>query len=188
MRLDHEQKYIFTLEEVLSEEECQSLIERIEREKPEVAPIITPRGTQVRLDVRNNERVMFDDVELAEEMFNRVKEHLPAEIHGMHLCGVNERFRCYRYKPGMRFAPHADGPFIRNSGEQSWYTYIVYLNSDFEGGNTTFLVEPEVSIEPAAGRALFFQHPLIHEGCLVTSGVKYALRTDVMYRRQMDHN
>jgi hypothetical protein len=28
-----------------------------------------------------------------------------------------------------------------------------------------------------------FQHFLLHEGCYVTSGLKYALRTDVMYRR-----
>jgi hypothetical protein len=28
--------------------------------------------------------------------------------------------------------------------------------------------------------ALLFQHQLLHEGCVVTSGVKYVLRSDVM--------
>jgi len=27
-----------------------------------------------------------------------------------------------------------------------------------------------------------FQHLLVHEGCPVRSGVKYALRSDIMYR------
>lgn len=181
MNLDREQKYIFTLEGVLSAEECRELIDRIEREGPKTAPINTPRGVRVKLSVRNNERVMFDDPDLANELFGRVKEHIPPQIHGMTVCGVNERFRCYRYQPGMRFAPHADGAFVRNETEQSWYTFMVYLNDGFEGGNTTFIVEPEVSIQPATGKALFFQHPLVHEGSVVTKGVKYVLRTDVMY-------
>jgi hypothetical protein len=29
--------------------------------------------------------------------------------------------------------------------------------------------------------ALLFQHEVLHEGCAVESGVKYVLRTDVMY-------
>ena len=33
------------------------------------------------------------------------------------------------------------------------------------------------------GKALVFLHLLLHEGAPVTGGRKYALRTDVMYRR-----
>lgn len=182
MNLDRDKPYIFTVPNVLSAQECRDVIARIEAEKPATAPINTLGGTRVRIDVRNNERVMFDDPELAAMLLDRVKGEVPAEIHGMELCGANERFRGYRYRPGMRFAPHADGAFVRNENEQSWYTFMVYLNEDFEGGRTTFLVEPEVSITPETGKALLFQHPLIHEGSVVTAGVKYVLRTDVMYR------
>ena len=38
-------------------------------------------------------------------------------------------------------------------------------------------------LDPHADTALLFQHPILHEGCAVTRGVKYALRSDVMYRR-----
>ena len=86
------------------------------------------------------------------------------------------------YQPGHRFAPHSDGAFIRGDGERSWYTYMVYLNDGFAGGETLFFVEPEVIIRPRAGAALIFQHPIIHEGSEVTSGVKYVVRTDLMYR------
>jgi hypothetical protein len=41
----------------------------------------------------------------------------------------------------------------------------------------------DVEVVPRTGMALLFQHALVHEGCVVTHGVKYALRSDVMYRR-----
>ena len=48
--------------------------------------------------------------------------------------GANERFRCYRYKPGQKFAAHYDGAFERDETERSLLTFMVYLNDDFEGG------------------------------------------------------
>jgi prolyl 4-hydroxylase len=101
----------------------------------------------------------------------------------MILAGANERLRCYEYLPRHRFAPHSDGAFFRNEDERSWYTYIIYLNEEFDGGETVFLVEKEVVIKPRTGAGLFFQHPIIHEGALVASGIKYAVRTDLMYRK-----
>ena len=96
--------------------------------------------------------------------------------------GANERLRCYRYDVGQRFAPHQDGSFVRNELEQSLLTFMIYLNDDFEGGETNFL-ELDVSIKPRTGSALLFQHPILHEGAEVTAGRKYASRSDIMYRR-----
>ena len=39
-----------------------------------------------------------------------------------------------------------------------------------------------VELPPARGTALLFQHRVLHAALGVTSGVKYALRTDVLYR------
>lgn len=36
---------------------------------------------------------------------------------------------------------------------------------------------------PSTGEALLFDHDIRHEGALLEEGVKYAIRTDVMYRR-----
>jgi len=88
----------------------------------------------------------------------------------------NERVR-------MRFAPHADGSFVRNEQEKSFYSFLVYLNEDFDGGETTFFTEPEVSIKPQIGAGLLFQHPLLHEGSIVNSGTKYVARSDIMYKK-----
>ena len=58
---------------------------------------------------------------------------------------------------------------------------MIYLHDNFEGGETTF---KGISIRPKQGMALLFLHNLYHEGSEVTKGVKYVLRTDVMYRLQ----
>ena len=34
---------------------------------------------------------------------------------------------------------------------------------------------------PEPGKVLIFQHNLFHEGSLLISGCKYAMRTDIMY-------
>jgi prolyl 4-hydroxylase len=185
--VDHKQPYIFRVEGLLTPDECAALIAKIDSLGPEVATINTRFGAAVRTDVRNNDRVIFDDEELARTLLDRVRARVPTEIHGMSFVGVNERFRCYRYKPGMRFAPHKDGAFFRNDAEQSCYSFLVYLNEEFEGGNTTFATTPEISIKPKTGIGLLFQHPIIHEGSVVTAGVKYVARTDLMYRKDLSH-
>ena len=182
-RIDDDKTYIVEVDDILTPDHCRELIQRIDDLKPSTATINTAGGTKVRTDVRNNERVMFDDLELAKQVFLKAKPHVPAEMFGRKLVGANERIRCYRYKAGMRFAPHADGAYKRNDQEMSYYSYLVYLNDEFEGGETKFFTEPEVVITPKTGGGLLFQHPLIHEGSEVKSGVKYVARTDMMYRK-----
>jgi len=60
---------------------------------------------------------------------------------------------------------------------------MIYLNEDYEGGQTRF---SNISIEPKTGTALIFLHSLEHEGSAVTSGVKYVLRSDIMYKLDED--
>lgn len=179
--LDLAAPMVWTVPDVLAPEECRALIERIEQAGCVPAPITTGAGFVMRPDIRNNTRVVIDDVALAAELFRRVAEHVPRVVSGCSLVGANERLRCYRYERGQRFAPHYDGAFQRNPAEMSRVTFMVYLNDDFAGGTTGFL-ELEQQIEPRAGMALFFQHRLLHEGCAVSEGVKYVLRSDLMYR------
>ncbi|MCR9199316.1 MAG: 2OG-Fe(II) oxygenase [Planctomycetaceae bacterium] len=82
---------------------------------------------------------------------------------------------------------HQDFPFERDNGERSFLTFMIYLNDDFEGGETSFedsySDEPfdPFSVVPQTGMALFFEHGTYHIGELVSHGRKYVLRTDVMY-------
>lgn len=169
---------IFTIKNVLTPDECQAYIALTEQTGYDAAPITTPFGFELRPSVRNNTRVIIDDFGIARDLWQRVQAHIPPVLEGRQAIGLNERFRFYRYDVGQYFAPHYDGAFYRNNGEQSLLTFMIYLNDDFDGGETNF---GEVTIKPETGMALVFVHDLLHEGCAVTKGRKYALRSDVMY-------
>ncbi|WP_197534620.1 prolyl hydroxylase family protein [Symmachiella dynata] len=145
------------------------------------APITTSSGFEMRKDVRNNSRVMVDDVALAEDLWSRAEQHMVPTWSYRKPVGFNERFRFYRYEVGQTFKPHFDGSFARTNGQRSEFTFLVYLNDDFDGGETRFF-EPElICVKPKTGLALVFHHPQLHEGAVVEKGKKYVLRTDVMY-------
>lgn len=178
--LDWSAPLVFTLPAVLDADECAAMIAKIDALGPAPAPITTAAGFIMRPDIRNNTRVMFDDQALAAALFARVAPSVPPRLFGRAAVGVNERFRCYRYAPGQRFASHFDGAYERDARERSELTLIVYLNDGFDGGRTSFPMHGVEAI-PRAGEALLFQHHLLHEGCTVREGVKYVLRSDVMY-------
>jgi prolyl 4-hydroxylase len=177
---------VFTVENFLGAQDCVDLIADSERRGFEEAAINTASGQQVVKSVRNNDRVIFDNVSLATQWWSLCAEFFPASFGRWSACGLNERFRFYRYRPGQRFSAHRDGSFQRSPSEMSWMTFMVYLNAGFEGGRTRFDLSDEsepVVIEPSTGRALAFIHDRLHEGEELVSGIKYVLRTDVMYRR-----
>lgn len=179
--IDLSHPVLWTVPELFTPGERAAWMERIEAAAPAPAPITTLRGAQMRPDIRNNDRVVFDDPELAGLLLARIRGHVPEELLGARLCGANERIRCYRYASGQRFAPHYDGAFVRDEHEQSLISYLVYLNEGFVGGETNFL-QIGRSVVPRAGMALLFQHRVLHEGAAVHAGVKYVLRSDLMYR------
>eukprot|EP00026_Physarum_polycephalum_P021671 Phypoly_transcript_25068.p1 GENE.Phypoly_transcript_25068~~Phypoly_transcript_25068.p1 ORF type:complete len:176 (+),score=13.36 Phypoly_transcript_25068:44-529(+) len=139
-------------------------------------------------DVRNSDRCIIDDEALAEKFYQKIKSHVPVQYMGCQAVGLNERLRFLRYDPGNDFKPHQDGMYYRQSGpkmgERSYITVQIYLNEGFEGGATTFFDEENTAIPvvPKIGSVLVFQHDLYHEGSLLVSGRKYAIRTDVMYK------
>lgn len=175
---------LFVIHDFLSREECQRWIDDSEALGYGDAPITTAVGFVMRKDVRDNERVIHDNLELAAAWWQRAKPFLPAEWSRWQIVGFNERFRFYRYDRGQKFAMHTDGYFERDNGERSHLTFMVYLNEEFDGGETVFHdIRPRLRVKPRTGMALVFNHRRLHEGAPVISGRKYVLRTDVMYRR-----
>jgi len=173
---------IFCIKDFFSKEECQEYIEFSENQGYELAKInMGFRQQVVNIAVRNNERVIYDDEDLAAKLWLRTKPFAIPETRRGVACGLNERFRFYKYLPHQYFRLHKDGSFIRNTREWSAYTLIIYLNDNMEGGDTTF---PKFSVQPKTGTAIIFRHDILHSGEPVLSGVKYILRTDIMYRRK----
>lgn len=176
-------RFKLEVDSFLTEEECKGHIEWAENHGFEEALIQDRhKGQVMNKDIRDNDRVVVDRKDLATELFDKVKEYLPEEIEGFKLHELNERFRFYRYKEGQQFKVHPDGHYKRNDKEISMVTMIVYLNEDFEGGSTEFVM-PHAKIEPKTGKLLLFRHNQLHKGNPVPEGTKYVLRTDVMYKK-----
>lgn len=177
MRTQHTPS-IWTIDGFLSEKECKSLILLSENKGYEEARINVGGVQSMFKNIRNNLRLLHEDKTLAATYWQRLKPFCP-DFDSSSPIGLNELFRFYKYTPKQRFKKHRDGSFKRNDMEQSQITFLLYLNDDYQGGETWF---EEVTIVPKTGTALCFYHELWHEGCAVTEGIKYALRSDVMYR------
>lgn len=169
---------VFTVEQFLSEGECAAHIARSESLGFQEAAIRTADGERLYKDARNNDRVIVDDPELARSLFGRAAHFLPTDVDGWWPVAFNERWRYYRYEEQQQFVWHQDGTYRKGPNEESLFTFMIYLNDGFSGGSTDFSWE---SIKPVAGMALVFPHRLKHRGAAVSSGVKYVLRTDIIY-------
>lgn len=180
------------LHNALTEEECKAIISLSES-----------KGYQGASEYcfmyrdRWNDRFMSDDKELAEILWQRIKPHLPKTVqaHGREwqIQDMNTRFRFCKYigGEGHYFGPHTDGEYIVDSNNRSLLTCMWYLNGveEFEGGLTNF-IEPTVdkalkySVKPEPGLCVVFPQANLnfyHEGTQVLRGLKYILRTDIMF-------
>jgi len=122
--------------------------------------------------------------------FDQLPQH--ADVGEWRIDGLNPRMRFCRYEKGGHFAPHYDGVYVADMYRRSFYTVNIYLNEEFQGGNTNFLAAHYKTLDerviteavvPRTGLALVFWHPILHEGDQVISGTKYIMRTDVVYRK-----
>lgn len=79
-----------------------------------------------------------------------------------------------RYGANGHYVPHTDA----GEGDLAdrYFTVLCYLNSDFEGGNTSFL-SLDFSVTPRAGKAIVFPSRYLHCAEPVIRGEKFALLT-----------
>ncbi|PJJ60979.1 prolyl hydroxylase family protein [Hymenobacter chitinivorans] len=170
---------IFLIEDFLTRQECLEYIALSETLGYELAAVNTAAGARVKPHIRNNSRAFYQSEDLATRLWDQVRPFVPAQLGPGHACGLNELFRFYRYQRGHQFRGHFDGSYQRSATEASCFTFMVYLNDNFQGGDTTFR---DLRVQPRQGMALVFLHSLYHAGSEVTQGVKYVLRSDIMYR------
>ena len=89
-----------------------------------------------------------------------------------------ETLQSLRYRPGQEYRPHFD--FVAGDNRRLW-TGLVYLNDDYDGGETAF-VQTDVKVRGRSGEMLLFANmapdgeadPLAeHAGLPVTRGEKF---------------
>jgi hypothetical protein len=147
------------------------------------------------------------------KLWNRVSPFVPGTVEGKKVRGLNRRFRVYRYVPGAEYRAHIDGAwppsgilpddtYVYDSSpadakQSSLFTFLIYLNDEFDAGETTFFLPSAregsmnaYSVKPVQGSVAMFPHgetegSLLHEGTGVrregVPSAKYVIRTDVEY-------
>ncbi|KAH7003160.1 hypothetical protein EDB82DRAFT_482721 [Fusarium venenatum] len=159
---------------------------------------------------RESDRIIWDQQTIVDRLWERclqadgLRDLLAVVPHEPWMKGgrfvfsrLNDRMRFLKYSPGQYFKPHCDGAYFYTEGPgkefETFYTVHLYLNdsvendptSELQGGATSFLDrkgEKRVDVNPKAGSVLIFQHKgLFHEGALVNKGIKYTMRTDILY-------
>ncbi|KAK1990462.1 prolyl 4-hydroxylase [Colletotrichum falcatum] len=149
------------------------------------------------------------DTAFHDALWARVSSLVPASVGGRAVRGLNRRFRVYRYVPGAEYRAHIDGAWPpsgilpddtyvydaspEGKAQSSLFTFLIYLNDEFEGGETTYFLPAArdgtlnaYPVRPVMGGVAMFPHgdardaPL-HEGTGVRKGAKYVIRTEVEY-------
>jgi hypothetical protein len=175
---------------VLDQEDCAALLSSVNAKGFSPALLNVGGGTQMLVPgARDGHRVIVDCPDLTNWLFQVLLPYLPPELeNGSRLVELNERCRFLCYTPGQQFPAHCDGTFERHgdhprSGDFSYVTVQLYLHDVPVscGGATAFMIPGKPQHQPETGSVLLFTQDLMHEGCLVREGIKYTLRTEVMY-------
>lgn len=189
----HDGLFAVLLPNVFSKEECKALIEQYESEGQFSPATINVGGgkQEVHTEVRNHSRFLIDDAQFANEiLWERIRSIVETEYSKY--CsdvpvGLNERLRVLRYEKNEYFNAHYDLMHRnRETGTYSLLTVMLYLNETFTGGTTVFLDENNIKIKvpiiPETGAVLIFDQDIYHKGEVLEEGIKYVLRTDVMFQ------
>jgi hypothetical protein len=186
----------FTLDRMLSEEECKTLIDTSECQGYKDLQ-------SYRKEYRGNQRVVLYDPKSAKILFERVKKYLPKTVvecsgNVWTLKELNPMIRFGKYNPDDAFAAHKDSGF-NELGTKAMLTVMFYLstvdNSQQVGGRTRMLTLNKTCrksedenceildmVEPKEGKCIIFnQYSIYHDGEKVKEGLKYIMRTDIMY-------
>lgn len=189
---------IITTKKFFSPEYSNELIKSFTNElKLETTPLIKSKDYAVRV----NDRALVEDITSASNLWEYLQKILLHEYNDESLIdefqlakGLNPQLRIYRYTKGHHFGQHYDESVRINhpklKGETKW-TLLIYLTGDeeFIGGDTIFHPvnqrdDESISVHPAKGTALLHKHGddcLLHEAQLVKDGVKWVLRSDVIF-------
>ncbi|KAJ3105116.1 hypothetical protein HDU96_008683 [Phlyctochytrium bullatum] len=213
----------FMIRDLFSAHECSQMLRAVESvgftaDEPLEGPDGGALGVGASVLARNV--FWLADSALMETIEDRIRGMMPeyldcteegGEVVRRVYGGINPRWRVYRYVPGHVYRAHIDGAWPRSgvdpdtnqyvydvSKGMAWsrMTFLIYLNQNFKGGETTFFLPSEERgimdarpITPQAGSVMVFPHGcvknvLLHEGSGVKSGCKYIIRTDVLYKRK----
>jgi prolyl 4-hydroxylase len=161
---------------LFTEAECEFLIESA---MPSLKPstVVDPQtGALVPNPIRTSDAAGFPL--MSEKPAIHALCRRLAAASGTHV-KQGEPLQILRYGPGQEYRPHFDA--IGGADNQRVLTFLVYLNDDFEGGETLFL-KPDLKIKCRKGDGILFRNAdgdgrldpnSQHAGLPVTAGEKF---------------
>lgn len=168
--------------------------DKIEEWKTLVTSADPTNRTFTYSDFKNGKVIIPD---LSDLMWNRIKTFLPDEYEDARgkiwrFIGVTKYVMYAQIKPGKCFPIHTDtgADYSRELGRESKFTVLIYLNTDFQGGNTQFYDETfqkTFHILPECGKMLAFDIDLFHGGMPVDEGTKMWIGTELVCERRLGH-
>jgi prolyl 4-hydroxylase len=178
---------------LLSDEECDTLIERARPRMVRSETVQTDTGGSEVNTARTSRGMFFEREENA--ICARIELRI-AKLLGWPIDN-GEGLQVLHYRPGAEYQPHHDyfdpakagTASIVARGGQRVATVVMYLNTPLKGGATTF---PDVGLEvaPVKGNAVFFSydrpHPstkTLHGGAPVVEGEKWVATKWLRERR-----
>lgn len=159
---DSKNNMVYDIEEIpnfLTHEECDNIIEASSGNLFE-SKVYSSKDDVLSTDIRKSEQCWLDDsCESAKIVSEKVKKYTNTHNNNQELLQV------VQYKKGGFFNPHYDAcdPTVndckRMDGDDGprLYTILIYLNDDFEGGETIF---PKINktVKPEKGKAVLFRN------------------------------
>jgi prolyl 4-hydroxylase len=159
------------MKDFISKEEREHIMKEAEAK---LSPSTVSHSYTLDEKVRKSETAWLDKRDpIVKSVMERCLAHTDRPIHNC------EKLQVLRYKPGGHYAPHQDA--FENDKNMRLYTFILALNDDYEGGETSF---PKINktYKLDAGDALFFNtldnyeldtSKALHGGNPVKSGEKW---------------
>lgn len=173
-------------DKLLSTEECDRIIELASGIGLVQATVTSndAEGNPVRAvgsyRTNHNLRMSYGKDKLIDDIYKRISDIVCLPIE-------NIEMEANKYHLTEYFMPHYDflpPEWIVDTGGQRLYSSVVYLNDDFEGGQTNFPNIPYM-VQPLKGNAIVWrncienttvlEHKSLHESVPVTNGIKWAL-------------
>ncbi|KIK57933.1 hypothetical protein GYMLUDRAFT_61020 [Collybiopsis luxurians FD-317 M1] len=188
---ESDENFVHIISGLLSDTECDAIIQKHSAD-------MVPHN----LTLTRRLRSVFEDEELSNTIWERLNPfygniNITDEKGCRWLAsGCNARFRFCRYEQDCGFEPHIDGRRLASIDSQSFMTVNIYLKSvPPEDGGSTRVLSPSAledgtypvlgQVHPVKGSAAVFRDSLFHDGENLRRGVKYLLRTDIMFSREV---
>lgn len=186
---EDKEKFSALIHNAFTGSECEVMIQMAETHglsgaTPRVLEGHVQTAEEMR-EQRNSHRIPFESHELARWLFSRIAPFVPQRVLDMTPYSLHERCRVVKYTPGMYFKAHNDGYKRRSENDRSFFSFLLYLNDGYEHGRTQFYDPDNLNATdwaPRQGSVLVFDHTIWHGSSALTNGVKYALKSEVMYR------